>query len=116
MIYGARQSASSLDEQFECLILKGIGMDADGAKPCSDVVTGLGRLEPRKSQSKAKPSREIKARLIPICSRGSSESSPTSSRLNGGRVSARAQVNKGVRTRNGKYSVNGILSVSCGHP
>jgi len=24
--------------------------------------------------------------------------------------------NQGVRTRNGKYSVNGILSVSCAHP
>ena len=33
VIDGARQSASSLDEQFERWILKGVGMDADGAKP-----------------------------------------------------------------------------------
>ena len=42
VIDGAREPASSLDEQFERLILKRVGMDADGAKPCSDVVTGFG--------------------------------------------------------------------------
>src|SRR6516164_5430294 len=51
----ARKSAGSLDEQFERLILKGVSMDADGPKPCRDVVTRLGRLEPTKGQSKAKP-------------------------------------------------------------
>jgi hypothetical protein len=34
-------SAGSLDEQFEPLILEGIGMDPYGAKPCTDVLTGL---------------------------------------------------------------------------
>ena len=55
VIDGARQSAGSLDEQFERLILKGVNMDADGAKPRSDIVTRLGRLEPSKGQSKAEP-------------------------------------------------------------
>ena len=55
VINSARQSASSLDEQFERLILKGIGMNTDGAKPRSDVITGLCRLEPSKGQSKAEP-------------------------------------------------------------
>src|SRR5215472_12561635 len=84
-------SASSLDEQFERLIVKGISMDADGPKPRSDIITRLGRLEPAKGQSEA--SREVKARLVPNCSRGSRESSPTRSRLKGAPVSVRAQVN-----------------------
>jgi len=45
VIDGTRQSASSLDEQFEPLILKGICVDADGPKPRSDVVTGFGQAQ-----------------------------------------------------------------------
>jgi hypothetical protein len=37
------------------LILEGIGMDTDGAKPCTDVFTGLCRLEPSEGQGKAEP-------------------------------------------------------------
>ena len=55
VIDGARQSAGSLDEQLEPLILEGIGMDPDLAKPCSDVFTGLCGLEPSEGQSKAEP-------------------------------------------------------------
>ena len=55
VIDGARQSVSSLDEQFEPLILEGIGMNTDSAKPCSNVVTGLCRLKPSEGQSKAEP-------------------------------------------------------------
>ena len=51
--------ARSLDEQFEPLILEGIGMDTDGAKPCTHVVTGLSGSS--RVRAKAKPSREIKA-------------------------------------------------------
>jgi|SRR5437667_4003405 len=51
----AGQPARSLDEQFERLVLEGIGMDTDGTKPCADVVTGLCRLEPSEGQSKAEP-------------------------------------------------------------
>ncbi len=53
VIDGAGQSARSLDEQFEPLILERIGMDPDGAKPCTDVFTGLRRLEPGEGQGKA---------------------------------------------------------------
>jgi len=55
VIDGPRQPASSLDEQFEPLILEGISMDADGAKSCTDVFTRLGRLEPSEGQGKAEP-------------------------------------------------------------
>ena len=53
VIDGPRQPAGSLDEQFEPLILEGIGMDPDGAKPCTDVFTGLCRLESSERQSRA---------------------------------------------------------------
>ena len=53
VIDGAGQSARSLDEQFEPLILEGIGMDPDRAKPCTNVVTGLCRLESSEGQGKA---------------------------------------------------------------
>ena len=55
VIDGARQSVRSLDEQFEPLILEGIGMNTDSAKPCSNVVTGLCRLKPSEGQGKAEP-------------------------------------------------------------
>jgi len=42
VINGARKSPSSLDEQFERLILKGISMDADSSQPCTDIVARLG--------------------------------------------------------------------------
>ena len=47
------QPTGSLDEQFEPLILEGIRMDTDGTKPCTDVFTGLCRLEPSEGQGKA---------------------------------------------------------------
>jgi hypothetical protein len=55
VIDGSRQPTGSLDEQFEPLILKGIGMDTDGAKPCTNIFTGLCRLEPSEGQGKAEP-------------------------------------------------------------
>src|SRR6266852_2554132 len=55
VIDGTRQSACGLGEQFERLVFKRVGMDTDGTKPCTDVVTGLGRLEPSEGQSKAEP-------------------------------------------------------------
>src|SRR6266704_3290564 len=55
VIDGSRQPAGSLDEQFEPLILEGIGMDANGAKSCTDIFAGLCRLEPREGQGKAEP-------------------------------------------------------------
>ena len=55
VIDGAGQSAGSLDEQFEPLILEGIGMDPDRAQPSSNVFTGLCRLEPSEGQGKAEP-------------------------------------------------------------
>src|SRR6266478_9776040 len=55
VIDGTGQPARSLDEEFERLILEGIGLDTDGAKACTEVVTGLCRFEPSESQSKAEP-------------------------------------------------------------
>ena len=55
VINGARKSPSSLDEQFERLILKGISMDADSSQPCTDIVARLSGLKPTKGQSKAEP-------------------------------------------------------------